>query len=208
MGSYVDAWFEGDLDNFRKNNPEIFKRDGTLKSDYIQAEKIIERIRQDKVFMDYMSGEKQCIFEGELFGTRWKIKVDSWIPDKLDDLKIMRSLEPVMGKSFIEHWGYDIQGAIYQEIERGGKPFFIAAATKEEPANLEIIHIPQYALRNALDYVGRTLPHILAVKNGWIRPERCGVCPYCRATKVLDGPVEMEDVGYSAKQLREMRGEY
>lgn len=208
VGSYVDAWFEGTLDTFKTANPEIFKRDGTLKADYTQAEKIIERVQRDKLFMEYMSGEKQRIFTLELFGAPWKVKVDSWLPDKLVDLKVMRTLEPIMGRSFIEHWGYDIQGAVYQAIEGGRKPFYIAAATKEDPTDLEVIHIPQYALDEALGYVERRMPHIMSVKRGEILPERCGRCAYCKATKVLTGPVEMEDVGYSAKQLREMRGEY
>lgn len=207
VGSYVDAWFEGTLDDYKKANPEIFRRNMELRADYQHAERIIRRLLGDRMFMAYMSGEKQRIFSGELFGVQWKIKVDSWFPDKLVDLKIMRTLEPVMGRSFIEYWGYDIQGAVYQAVEGGNKPFFIAAATKEEPPDFEVIHIPQYALNEALQYVKKRLPHILAVKRGETAPERCGICPYCRATKVLTGPVEMEDVGYSAKQLRAMRGE-
>ena len=105
-------------------------------------------------------------------------------------------------------WGYDIQGAVYQAVEGGHKPFYIAAATKEDPTDLEVIHVEQYQLDEALEYVGKRMPHILAVKRGEIEPERCGICPYCRATKVLTAPISSEDVGFSAKQLREMRGEY
>lgn len=208
VGSYVDSWFEGTLDAFKASNPEIFKRDGTLKADYTQAEKIIERVRRDKLFTKYMGGEKQRIFTAELFGTPWKIKIDSLLPDKIVDLKVMRTLERIMGQSFITHWGYDIQGAVYQAVEGGHKPFYIAATTKEDPTDLEVIHVEQYQLDEALEYVGKRMPHILAVKRGEIEPERCGVCPYCRATKVLTAPISSEDVGFSAKQLREMRGEY
>lgn len=208
VGSYVDAWFEGTLDEFKAASPEIFKRDGTLKADYAQAEKIIERIQRDKLFMEYMSGEKQRIFTADLFGAPWKIKIDSLLLDKIVDLKVMRTMERIMGQSFIEHWGYDIQGAVYQAVEGGNKPFYIAAATKEDPTDLEVIHVEQYQLDEALGYVGKRMPHILAVKRGDIAPERCGVCPYCRATKVLTAPISSEDVGFSAKQLREMRGKY
>lgn len=207
VGSYVDAWFEGTLDAFQTENPEIFKRDGTLKSDYIQAEHIIERVRHDSLFMEYMSGEKQRIFTGELFGASWKIKIDSLPADKIVDLKIMRSMERIMGVSFIEYWQYDVQGAIYQVIEGTRKPFYIAAATKEEPSDLEVIHIPQYALDDALSFVEKRIPRVLAVKRGDVQPERCGICSYCRSTKVLTAPISMDDVGFSAKQLREMRGE-
>lgn len=208
VGSYVDSWFEGTLDTFRIDNPEIFKSDGKLKADYIQAEAIIERVQKDKLFMEYMAGEKQRIFSAELFGCKWKIKVDSYHPNKIVDLKIMRTMERIMGISFIVHWGYDIQGSVYQAIEGNRKPFYIAAATKEAPTDLEVIHIPQYALDEALCFVGKSMPRVLAVKNGEVNAERCGRCPHCRATKVLTAPIDMEDVGFSAKELREMRGEY
>ena len=49
VGSYVDAYFEGTLDCFREDHPELFKRDGTLKADYLQAEEdheaLLSRIR-------------------------------------------------------------------------------------------------------------------------------------------------------------------
>ena len=37
VGSYVDAHFEGTLDMFKSENPELFKRKGKLKAEYIQA---------------------------------------------------------------------------------------------------------------------------------------------------------------------------
>ena len=37
IGSYVDAHYEGTLDIFKAKHPEIFKRDGTLKSDFTKA---------------------------------------------------------------------------------------------------------------------------------------------------------------------------
>ena len=61
VGSYVDAHFEGTLKSFAEQHPEIFKRDGTLKAEFSQAEAIIKRIERDKLFMHYLSGEKQVI---------------------------------------------------------------------------------------------------------------------------------------------------
>lgn len=103
VGSYVDAWFEGTLDAFREENPEIFKRDGNLKADFSQAEEIIERVQADPVFMAYMAGRKQVIRTAVLFGCKWKIKIDSRLRDKIVDLKVMRSMERIMGKSFVEY---------------------------------------------------------------------------------------------------------
>lgn len=71
VGSYVDSYFEGSLEQFKKDNKEIFTQKGDLKSDYKQAENIIARIERDKYFMKYMSGQKQVIMTGELFGTKW-----------------------------------------------------------------------------------------------------------------------------------------
>ena len=59
VGSYVDSHFEETLDIFRAQNPQIFKKDGTLKSEYVQAEQIISRIERDAMFMEFMSGKKQ-----------------------------------------------------------------------------------------------------------------------------------------------------
>ena len=42
-GSFIDAYFEGTLDKFIEEHPELFKRDGNLKADYAHAYKIIER---------------------------------------------------------------------------------------------------------------------------------------------------------------------
>mgnify|MGYP000796803800 FL=1 len=55
VGSYVDAYFSNELAEFKSSHPEIFTRQGELKSDYRHAEEIIQRIMRDKMFMKYMS---------------------------------------------------------------------------------------------------------------------------------------------------------
>ncbi|MEG0471346.1 MAG: PD-(D/E)XK nuclease-like domain-containing protein [Solibacillus sp.] len=201
VGSYVDAYFEGTLDIFKAQHPEIFTLKGELRADYKQAEVIIERIERDSMFMEYMSGEKQTIFTRELFGAQWKIKIDSLLPDKIVDLKCMRSIDRVMGKSFVEHWGYDLQMAIYSAVHGEGFETYLAVATKEPVTNLEIIHIHKWRIEECLTDVKRDLPHILEVKNGEIEPKRCGVCEYCRQTKVLKEPIDFELVGYNNAEL-------
>ena len=39
VGSYVDSYFEGSLDQFKKNNPEIFTQKGELKSNLSKQRK-------------------------------------------------------------------------------------------------------------------------------------------------------------------------
>lgn len=203
VGSYVDAHFEGTLDLFKAHHPELFKRDGTLKSEYIQAGQIISRIERDPLFMQFMSGEKQVIMTGEIEDVPVKIKIDSCFPDKIVDLKIMRDLEPMYvpehGKlPWYEAWRYDLQGAVYQEIVRqntGKKlPFYLAAATKEKETDIQIIHIGQELLDFELDQFKKKVQIYDAVKKGIIEPGRCGKCDYCKQTKILTEPIESEDL--------------
>lgn len=202
IGSYVDSYFEGTLDTFLAQHPEMYKRDGTLKSEYQIAQIIINRVSQDNLFMYYMSGEKQVIKTGGLFGALWKIKMDSYHPGKMIvDLKVMRSLERIMGKSFVEHWGYDLQLMVYREIEGNKLDTFIAAATKQIPIDFDVIHIPEWRLDEVKEEVRKRMPRILSVKAGQVEPKRCGVCAYCRATKKLMEPIDYEYVGLSAAEI-------
>ena len=103
--------------------PNIFKKTLELKSDYIQAESIINRIERDKLFTEFMSGQKQVIMTGDIEGVPIKIKIDSLHPDKIVDLKIMRDFEPIYKPEqgrlpWFEAWRYDLQGAVYQEVVR------------------------------------------------------------------------------------------
>ena len=212
VGSYVDAWFEGTLDEFKKEHPEIFKKDGTLKADFQQAEDIIERIQKDEEFMRYMSGRKQVIRTAKLFGCKWKIKIDSRLRDKIVDLKIMRSMERIMGKSFVEHWLYDLQMAIYAAVEmialkrKTSLSTFLAVATKQSPPDIDVIEIPAWRREELLREVECSMPHILEVKSGKIEPERCGVCEYCRATKKIEKPIDFELVGLSNAERKAIFG--
>lgn len=221
VGSYVDAHFEGTLDLFKAQNPELFKKDGSLKSDYIQAEQIINRIEQDELFMLLMSGKKQVIRTGEIAGVPYKIKIDSYIdaatckviadkfPDTAEalgfldsaivDLKYMRDTAPIwidgVGKApFVEAWGYDIQGAIYQAVEGNMLPFILAVATKEDEAGLSAFTISQNDLDAKLMEVEEMSPRFQAIKDGLIEPERCEDCAYCRKTRKLTRIIDYKEI--------------
>jgi hypothetical protein len=202
VGSYVDSYFEGTLPKFIKQNPEIFNKNGTLKADYKQAEVIIQRILKDRLFTEFLSGEKQVIMTGEINGVKVKIKVDSLHPDKIVDLKIMKDFESVYSPEFgrqpwFEAWNYDLQGAVYQEIVRQntGKilPFYLAAATKEKVTDIDIVQLDQKMLDYALDRFKRDVEYFDAVKQGLIEPPRCEKCVYCKETKVLEEPTQSEE---------------
>lgn len=202
VGSYVDSYFEGTFKAFKRQNPEIFKKDGNLKADYIQADVIIQRILRDKLFSEYLSGQKQVIMTGNICGVPIKIKIDSLHDDKIVDLKIMASLDNVYAGDdglcpFFEAWEYDLQGAVYQEIVRQntGKrlPFYLAVATKEKVTDIDIIHIPQDTLEFALDRFRRDVESFDAMKKGVIEPDRCEKCEYCKMTKVITMPTEADE---------------
>lgn len=202
VGSYIDAHFEGTLDKFKQQYPEIFKRDGTLKAEYIQAEAIIKRIQKDKLFTEYMSGKKQVIMTGEICGVPVKIKVDSLLPDKIVDLKIMRDFENIRDAEkgsipYFEAWGYDIQAAVYQEIVRQNTgntlPFYLAAATKEKVTDIDIVHMNTSSIDYAMAHFKANVEMYDAIKKGIIEPERCGKCEWCKDTKVLTKPTDSEE---------------
>lgn len=202
VGSFVDSYFEGTLDDFKAQNPEIFNRNGTLKAEYIQAEAIIRRIERDRLFMKFLSGEKQVIMTGEICGVPVKIKIDSYHKDKIVDLKIMKDFESVYKDEagvlpWFDAWGYDLQGAVYQEIVRqntGKKlPFYLAAATKEKVTDIDIIHMNQGSLDFALDRFMRYVETYDAMKKRIIPTDRCEHCDYCKQTKKLKIPTESEE---------------
>lgn len=207
VGSYVDAHFEGTLERFKAEHPNIFKKTGDkgLLKDYVKAEEIIARIERSEYFMKYMSGQKQVIMTGELFGAKWKIKIDSYIPNvAIVDLKVMASItelkwvKDIGYLDFVRYWGYDMQGAIYQEIVRqntGKKlPFYIAAATKEKEPDIRIIHVTDNYLQEALNVVGANMSRVLRVKSGETEPDRCELCDCCRHTRVLTRPISIMDL--------------
>ena len=202
VGSYVDSYFEGSLEKFKRENPEIFKKDGTLKSEYIKADEIIARIKRDKLFMQYLSGKKQVIMTGEICGVPIKIKIDSYHPDKIVDLKIMADFKQQYDEErgyihWFECWGYDLQGAVYQEIVRQNTglilPFYLASATKEKVTDIDIIHLPQQTLDIALDHFKQNVTTYDAMKKGIIEPDRCEKCDYCKISKVLTEPTEADE---------------
>lgn len=204
VGSYVDSWVEGTLDKFLKEHPELIakrgKNTGNIKSEFVQAQEICDFIRNDNLFMQFMSGEKQTIMTGEIAGVPFKIKMDSYSPHiAINDLKVMATITTRSGEyyDFITKWGYDIQMACYQEIVRQNTgeqlPCFICAVTKEVPINSAIVNVPQYVLDKTLYTVQTKLPHLYDVKMGKTPPVGCGKCSACISGRTGTPIISMED---------------
>lgn len=200
VGQYSDAHFDGTLDLFRAQHPELYTRNGDLKAEYRRAEDIISRIERDPMMMKYLSGQKQVIMTGEIEGIPYKIMIDSYHQGAaIVDRKIMKDMEsiwvPDKGRvSFVEAWGYDIQGAIYQAIEGHSLPIILGVATKEPEPDIALIEIPQYKMDSALVIIKAMAPRYNDIKQGIIPPTRCEHCDYCKRTKVLDRVISLDEI--------------
>ena len=198
VGSYVDAYFDNELEQFKATHPALFKKDGSLKAEYIQAEQIIERMKRDPLMMKYLTGgQRQVIMTGEIEGVPVKIKVDTLHPDKIVDGKIVKDFAPIYVEDkgrlmWWEAWNYDTQGAVYQEVvyQNTGKrlPFFLAPATKEKVTDIDILHIEQSHLDFAMEEFKRDIIGFDAIKKGIVKPDRCESCDWCKETKKLKEP--------------------
>lgn len=213
IGSYVDAYFAGELEPFTATHPELFKKNGELKAEYLHAETIIRKMESSRLFSMLMSGRKQVIKTGLIAGVPFKIKIDSLLDSDicaeiakefpaarpalglLDgaivDQKVVKDFLPIWSEEerqkipFVEFWGYDLQGAIYQEIDGRMLPFIIAAGTKEQTPDLGAFYIPDDDLRCKLAEVEENAPRFHAIKQGRITPRRCEKCDYCNSTRDL-----------------------
>ena len=199
IGSYVDAFFSGELGDFldKYGDQMVSKRDGRLLAKFQHANDIIERVGRDPLMSDFLVGDKQVIETAELFGVPWKCKYDVLTDNRIVDLKTVKDFNDVYDngygwRSWIEYWGYDIQGAIYQkihELNTGKKlPFYIAAVTKEKVPDIDIIEIPQHILDTALKLVEAKIERFDLIKNWEVEPIRCGRCDFCKETKILKAP--------------------
>lgn len=210
VGSYTHAAFEDEVE-FEKfieeNSHIIFNTKGNKYAPFIQADEMIATLKDDPLAMFALTGEKEVIMTGEIDGIQWKIKVDNINLERgfFSDLKTTKSLYDRYWSykygdkyvSFVHHYGYIMQMAIYQEIIRQNtgqilEPY-IVAVTKETPPDKEIITFDQEDLEFEMEFVLAALPSVLEVKNGLREPVRCGKCAYCRSTKKLN---EVLNVNY------------
>ena len=200
IGSYVDAYYAGTLDEFIEEHRDqiMSKRGGGLLAKYQHANDMIEAVNRQPLMINYLTGEKQVIQTAELWGIPWKIKMDVYMPGvRIVDLKTVKDFsdmwDPTYGRrSWIEYWGYDIQGAIYQKVveKNTGKklPFYLVAVTKEKIPDVKVIQIPQHVLDAALGMVEAKIERFDFIKNCDVEPIRCEKCEFCRSTKILTAP--------------------
>lgn len=195
---------------------DVFSADNKPFAEIVQALETIERIKKQPLMMQHFKSKHQTIMTGEIEGVPFKIKMDNYKPGEfISDGKYMASLRsPNMFEPMVKYWGYDLQGAVYQEIVRQntGKqlPFYLDIATKETHAHLAVAEIKQYDLDEALDIVKALAPRYQAIKNGEIEPERCDEygCNYCTETNIITEPIDSNYLGMSPKQIKAANGDF
>jgi len=204
-GHYMHAWNEGTLAEYKADNPDIYssrgETKGQLKSNYKHLNKMIEILEADPLVMQVLAGQKEVILTAELFGIPWKIMIDSYQPDigVLADLKALKDMKTVYSEhrrmyvSFLEQYGYDLQMAVYAEVERINKKRenwiipHLVVVTKQDPPDHDIFYFDYDLIQSQLQFVSNHIERVIAVKSGKEQPTRCEFCDYCRATKKLTG---------------------
>jgi hypothetical protein len=212
VGEYTHAWNEGNgaQEKFISEHPEMFTKAGEPKANFRVADKMIATLEADPMAMYMLQGEKEIIFTARFAGCLWKIRIDSYRPEKrrIVDLKTTRSIrekiyDPFYNAkvSFVEMYDYVRNAALYCEIERlavgreGWLDFYLVAVSKENVPDKEIISlIDPEAYRHFLGEIQEKMPRILNVKNRKVEPTRCERCDYCRSTKVLAGAVHYSEL--------------
>lgn len=202
-GHMLHAWQEDRLEEFKANNPDIYSSRGVtagqLKSNFQHCNKMIEVLENDPMVLEVLSGQKEVIMTAELFGVQWKIMIDSYRPDvgAFADLKALMNMKKhyndhsMTYENFIDYYGYNIQMAVYAEVERiankQDQHLFphIVVVTKEEIPDHEIIMFDHEDIKQGLFIVERHIERVKAVKSGNEEPIRCERCDYCKSTKKI-----------------------
>ena len=195
---------------------DIFNEENKPYSEIVQAFGTIERVKQQPLMRQHFKSKHQTIMTGEIAGVPFKIKMDNYKPGEfIADCKYMSSLRsPNMFEPMVKYWGYQYQGAVYQEIvyQNTGKrlPFYLDIATKETPAHLAVAQINQYDLDEALETVKALAPRFQAIKNGEIKPNRCDEydCNYCTETSIITEPIDSNYLGMSPRQIKAANGDF
>lgn len=213
VGQYVDEALTGTKESFDKwceSHPEIFSSRGAtkglLKSDFQKAQQMVDIAKADEGFIKWLKGKHQVIMTGSLFGVPIKIKMDSYFPGKaIVDLKTTESLSKSFWnadlkqhESFIEHFNYVQQMAIYQEIvyqNTGEKlPCILACISKETVPDHDLFFIDNEVMHECIygnefvEGLANTITRIQALKDGEAEPIKCGHCESCLKDKKVDKP--------------------
>ena len=212
VGQYVHSWNAARMMAFMETHPNMFKRDGYLKAEYVVANLMIECLQEDDFAMACLSGDKETILTADMYGATWKI-----MPDVLDspagrivDLTTTSSIHEKVwqesSRSFVPFFEFQkkpLKMAIYSEVERlaAGRTaetyvdYLLVAVSKEKQPDKAVIRMTDSErLKTELQMIGANMPRISELKAGTLEPIRCEKCSYCRTTKALSDIIPYSDL--------------
>lgn len=214
VGNYLHSYFESPEAHQEFIETEgkslVSKRGktkGQLKSQYKLADNMIDALARDEGFCQLYQGDKEAIVTGEIFNVAWKGKIDCLDLDhkRFFDLKTSQDIhksfwnsEAREKESFVAAYNYQLQMYVYRELihQTFGiwcEPYIIAVSKQQYP-DKAIISIPDYRLQEAEELIAERQERIEGVRRGEIKPHRCELCDYCRATKKLNEIVSMDEL--------------
>lgn len=204
-GSYFHGLFDGTAEKFLQEHPELLTAKGKKTAPIEQLDAMFQRVKKDPYFMRSVEGQHEVIYTAEISGVLWKMKADVVNFDYMTvtDIKTVRDFAPVWDEvsrkklPFWQVWGYDMQLAIYKEIIRKNTGYMltpvISAVTKEKVTDYDIIAFMSTEIQAYFAEILRDIEVDLLgiglVKSGH-ETRRCGVCDYCKQTKILAGVTE------------------
>lgn len=168
-----------------------------------QADKMIAVAEADPLIRSLldMDGENEKIMVGNIGGVPWRVRLDKYVSAgrMIIDYKTVANILELKWSdalhekvTFIDAYGYMMRAAVYSEVEKQNAGssedahFIIIAISKQDYPDKEVLRLNH---RQRYDYeleqIKTRLPMIQAIKEGRVKPKRCGCCDYCRATKQL-----------------------
>ena len=195
VGSYVDAWLDGELIKFTAEHPQIFNsRTGELKAQFKVADDICQVIKNDKYLYDQLKGKRQVIITGNIAGVKFKGKIDSLQKDAIVDGKVLKDCEDIWKNGeklpFFKANMYDTQAAIYQTLYQQMKqqklPFRLGVVTKQKTPDKRIFEFSDETINDALQEIIIKAPVFDKIKKHEEPAWNCCKCDYCLATKQLN----------------------
>lgn len=219
VGNYVHSYFESEEshqkfvdDNSKEMISSRGKTKGQLKADFKVADAMIDALKDETVFKAlYEPGQKEVIVTGDIYGYKWKGKIDSLNLDQLYfcDLKTVDDIHKKHWSSaynkydnFIADRGYFMQMAVYIELIKqtfgvSCQPF-IFAVSKQTPPDKEAIDFngdqDMLYMQDAMRMIEENQEHIQKVMSGEEAPIRCNHCEYCRLTKKIELPIHASEI--------------
>lgn len=194
VGSYIDSWLDGELEQFREEHPEIYNtRTGELKAGFKQAEELCDIITNDELLHKMLSGKRQVILTGSIAGVKFKGKIDSLTEDYIVDGKVLKDVADVWVDGAKEKFymanRYDIQAVIYETLYKQNYfkelPYLLAVVTKEKQPDKDLFLINKERKEETLNLIINLAPEFDAMKKGTAEVWGCGKCDYCKSIKKL-----------------------